>query len=269
MIRATAEELASTPVGRFVVGETFVHFCAAPELWGIILWGRPDEANARELGKTLVLSLAPPAVPHVTIIDARHLDGGDPAAFRAAERYVTRYGDLLSKFVTRLAMIRPPGLSGATVAGAYEVLPRPYPVATFDDPRAAFEWLAPAYAERGPALLEELYAEASGTPPLLGALRDYLETHLADAEIANAATALGVSPRTLQRKLGAEETTFKRELAEARVRVAKRKLIETDAPLTSIAFDVGCASLQHFSALFRSVVNESPSAFRARAQRMR
>ena len=157
-------------------------------------------------------------------------------------------------------------LGGATVAGAFEVLPRPYSVATFDNPRAAFEWAAPAHRDDGPGLLDRRYAEATGTPLLLGELRAYLEGHLTSAEVAGAATALAMSPRTLQRKLAEAQTTFKRELADARIRVAKRKLVETDAPLTAIAFDVGCASLQHFSALFRRTVRESPSAFRARAR---
>jgi len=32
MRRATLDELAGDPVGRWVGGETFVHFCAAPTL---------------------------------------------------------------------------------------------------------------------------------------------------------------------------------------------------------------------------------------------
>jgi AraC-like DNA-binding protein len=73
---------------------------------------------------------------------------------------------------------------------------------------------------------------------------------------------LGISERTLQRKLGEAGTGYLNELAEARVRAARRLLLESDAPLTAIAYDVGCASLQHFSALFRKRTGESPSAFR-------
>ena len=41
-------------------------------------------------------------------------------------------------------------------------------------------------------------------------------------------------------------------------------LLESDAKLTSVAVEVGCASLQHFSSLFRKLTGESPSAWRAR-----
>jgi AraC-like DNA-binding protein len=254
---STLDELARDPVGRWLAGEGWLHFCAAPTLWGVILWGRPGEPDAAQLGRSLVLELAPPAVLHASIIDASRLSGSDPSAFRAAERYLTHYADILKKWVSRVALLRPRGLPGATVAGAYEVLPRPYPVAVFDQPAAAFRWL-----EQPEVDLDALYAEATGTPHVVGALRALLDQHLRGLSVAEAATTLGISERTLQRKLGEAGTGYLNELAEARVRAARRLLLESDAPLTAIAYDVGCASLQHFSALFRKRTGESPSAFR-------
>ena len=58
-------------------------------------------------------------------------------------------------------------------------------------------------------------------------------------------------------------TSFQLELDAARVRLAKRLLVESDSSLTEIAYDVGCASPQHFSTLFRRVVGAPPSAWRA------
>src|SRR5258708_420144 len=110
------DELGRDPVGRYVGGETFVHFCASPSLWGILLWGRPSATDARQLGRSLVLELAPPAQPHVSIVDASHLDGGDAGAFGALERYVTGYAELLHQWVLRLAIVRPSGLAAAIVA---------------------------------------------------------------------------------------------------------------------------------------------------------
>jgi AraC-like DNA-binding protein len=262
------DDLARDPVGRYVAGESFAHFCAAPTLWGLVLLGRPDENDALALGRSLVLELAPPAQPHASIVDASRLQAVAPTAFAATERYLERHRAKLSAYVERLALVRPHGLGGAIIAGAYDVLPRPYPVTVFGNAAAAFAWLAPQRArdwpDDGARTLAELYAEASGTPPVVGALRAYVEGRLGDATIAAAATALATSERTLQRKLGDAGTTFQHELAAARIRVAKRLLLDENAALTAIAFDVGCSSLQHFSALFRKLVGESPSAFRAR-----
>ncbi|HEV7554762.1 MAG TPA: AraC family transcriptional regulator [Kofleriaceae bacterium] len=269
MQRGTVDDMARSPVGRYVVGETFVHFCAAPTLWGLIIWGRFDESHAAALGPSLVKELAPPAVAHASILDASRLEATDPKAFQAGDAYLTRYRELLGNRLSRLALVRPGGMSGAVVAGAFEVLPRPYPARVFADAGAAFGWLvdeggAPDWPSDGAAFVAELYAEAAGTPAILGALRALLEAKLAGPPVADAARELGVSDRTLQRKLGELGTTFQHELSEARVRVAKRLLVDSDAPVTNIALDVGCASLQHFSALFRKHEGESPSAFRKR-----
>jgi AraC-like DNA-binding protein len=268
MERATVEELARAPTGRYVAGETFAHFCASPTLWGVILWGRPELHHALELGRSLVLELKAPAVPHASIVDASRLDGGDASAFAATDGYLRTFGAKLARYVTRLALIRPRGLSGAVVAGAYDVLPRPYPVEVFADARDAFAWLAPdrdrSWPTDGAGFLAALHAEAAGAPPELARLRAFLDAHLADATLAAAVRALALSERTLQRRLGDAGTTFQDQLADARIRAAKRMLAETDAPLTAIAYDVGCASLQHFSALFRKRERESPSAFRKR-----
>jgi AraC-like DNA-binding protein len=159
-----------------------------------------------------------------------------------------------------MALVRPSGMNGAVVAGAFDVLPRPFPVAVFGDAESACAWLG----VEGAALVAALHAEVSGLPRVVPALREFLDRHLSGVTLEEAARALALAPRTLQRKLGEAGTSFKGELAEARVRAARRMLADGDQPLTAIAYDVGCASLQHFSALFRRRTHESPSAFRAR-----
>jgi len=260
--RSTLDELARDPCGKYVAGETWIHFCVEPRLWGVILWGKPDEAEARRLGQSLVLELAPPAVPHASLFDASRITGGDAGAFRAAGLYLARHREKLAKWVERLALVRPSGVDGALVAGTYDVLPKPYPVQLFTDVGEALAWLG---APRAAPMLTQMYGEVTGTPAEVGALRALLDSDL-EITIAKAAKKLGVSQRTLQRQLGEAGTTFKDELASARVRAARRLLVDTDAPLTAIAFDVGCSSLQNFSALFRRRTGESPSAFRARAR---
>ena len=262
MLRGTPEIMEHNPVGHYVSGEGFVHFCASPKLWGIILWGRPDMDVARNLGRTLRLELEPPAVPHAAVVDASRLEGADTGAFVALEWYMQNFGDKLTKQVLELGIVRPPGLSGAIVAGVYDVVPRPFPVELFGTLREALVWAnAPPDLEEA---LEAAHADATGTPPLLGALRALLSSKLAGITVAQAAKRLSLSERSLQRKLNDYDTTFQAELGAARVRAAQLLLTDTDMPLTNIALEVGCASLQHFSALFRKHVGESPSRWRKR-----
>jgi AraC-like DNA-binding protein len=263
----TYEDFAENPAGSYVAGPTFAHFCVDASLWGVTLWGHPSEDDAVRLGRTLVLELAPPAAPHVSLVDASRLLGGNVGAFALLERYMSRHAEELARQVRKLALVRPAGLEGAIVAGAYDVLPRPYAVNVFGSVEPALEWLEIADRTNVARALAEMQASASSTPALIGSLRTWLDAHLANPVIGDAATALALSERSLQRKLQEHDATFLEEVAEARVRAAKRLLEGGTASLTAIALEVGCASPQHFSALFRRITGESPSAWRARSKR--
>ncbi|MBI5495411.1 MAG: helix-turn-helix transcriptional regulator [Deltaproteobacteria bacterium] len=256
------DAFVSAPLGRWIAGETFLYFCASPTLYGFTLWGWPTEADMRRLAHFLTVELLPGAVPHVSLVDTRRIRRADPGAFAALDEYVRRHHDALQRMVTRLALVRPAGMEGAVVAGFYQVLQPPYPHRVFEDAVAALEWLE---APRAATLAEELdglHAAVTGVAPAVGALQAALGGHLDDATPATLARLLGLSQRTLQRRLQEAGTTFQAELNAARIREAQRRMLATRDPLTAIALDVGCASLQHFSALFRRLVRASPSEWR-------
>jgi AraC-like DNA-binding protein len=231
----------------------------------MMLWGRPTEADAYSLGRALVCELKAPAVPHASVVDASRLEAGDEGGFGALERYVEKRWDQLKISVLRLSLIRPKGILGAIVAGAYEVMPRPYPVAAFREPKKAIEWLEVPEAGKPQAIakqLEEIYAGASSTTPFLASLRAYLDQHLEGVRIAQAAKDLEVSERTLQRRLSESDSNFQRELTEARVRAARRLLTERGAKLSTIAVEAGFASLQQLNAAFKRHTGKSPRQWR-------
>ena len=112
--------------------------------------------------------------------------------------------------------------------------------------------------------LNDLVMQLMGQSPLLGELHRVLRHRLVDASLTDVARELGMSERTLQRRLREAGTSFQSELNTVQVRTAQALLLESDAKLTAVAVEVGCASLQHFSSLFRKMTGESPSAWRAR-----
>jgi transcriptional regulator GlxA family with amidase domain len=193
--------------------------------------------------------------------------------FRSAGRYLEHYHQVLSTQLLRLALIRPAGVEGAAIAGAFEVLRRPYPVRVFATAAEGYTWLATEHGTPSwpadAAVLAELQGEASNTPRLIGELRVLVERNLVGLPVGEAAKRLGVSERTLQRKLGEHDTTYQDEVADARLRAAKQLLATTDTPITNIALTVGFASLQHFSALFHKRESMSPSDYRRRARATR
>lgn len=258
MRAADVDEYRRDPVGSYAALGRALVFCGRPTLWGFSLWGTPTEADIRRIVPLLELELR--AVPHASLVDVRRLEAGDPRAFGVLSRYLRANFEAFRTCVTRLALVRPPGLLGATVAGFYQVAGAPYPVRVFDDLATAGGWLR---AHDIAAALEAAIEVASGIPPVLAAVRRWLDAHLANASLARVARAVSRAPRSLQRDLRDQGTSFQAELDAARVRLAKRLLVETDSPLTEIAYDVGCASPQHFSTLFRRVVGAPPSAWRA------
>jgi AraC-like DNA-binding protein len=257
---ADADDYRGDPAGAYLAVHRGLAFCARRTLWGFALWGRPTAADIARLVPLLALELAPGAAPHASLVDLRRLEAADPRAFVVLTRYLRANWAAFRTQVTRLALVRPPGLLGATVAGFYEVEGAPYPVRGFGELAAAAAWLrAPELARS----LEAAVGGASALSPTILELRRWLDAHLTEASLARAARAASRAPRSLQRDLGAAGTTFQGELDAARLRLAKRLLVETESPLTEIAYDIGCASPQHFSTLFRRVTGETPSAWRA------
>lgn len=265
--RVVSFDAEPDPAGAFVAARTCAHFCAAPTLWGIVAWGRPDRSDAFDVGRTLVAELAPRAVPHATFLDLTRVTGVDPLAFDATGWYLEHYREPLTRMIRGAALIRPRGLDGASIAGAFAVLPRPYPVEVFADAAIGYAWLRERHGAADwpadAAFLDQLHEDATGVTPLLATVRAAIEQDL-DLTLEAAAKRAGMSERTLQRKLGELATTFQAEVIEARLHLAKKLLAETDRPVTAIALDVGFSSLQHFSAAFRKREGCAPSEFRKR-----
>ena len=97
------------------------------------------------------------------------------------------------------------------------------------------------------------------------ALRRTLGTH--QGKKADVARLLGMHPRTLQRRLDAENTCFEALREEVRRETALRYLSETRIPLTQLA---GILGLSEQSALARSCrrwFGTTPSRLRQQAQR--
>jgi AraC-like DNA-binding protein len=237
------------------------------DLCGFILWGRPGEAQVRRLVQVLDVELAP-AKPHASLVDARRLEAADPSAFAVLVRYMQPREKAFSTSVLRQALVRPEGVVGAVVGGFYTLLSGAYPSRAFSDPAQALEWLGQPDAVAAPLLskLNALVAEATGQSPLLRELHQVMKGKLPEVNLSDVAREMGMSERTLQRRLKEAGTSFQAELNAVQVRMAQSLLLETDMKLTAVAVEVGCASLQHFSSLFRKVVGESPSAWRDRQQ---
>jgi AraC-like DNA-binding protein len=258
----TIDALASDPRGKFFVGQNWLSFFAPHGRFsGTIVWGRPSSSDVEQWEACADLRLSPICEPHATLFDAHKVENLSPSAFGTLARYASKRMGRLSGGITRLAIVHAGTFAGAVAAGFTKLVPVPFPVEVFSDTTSALAWLG---SESDAALLEEIWAaqdEARAVAPIVRQLAAYLAHH-PRATPADAARALALSTRSLQRRLTEQKTTFRRELDAARVRLAQRLLRDSDATVTEVAMQVGLTSPQHLSTLFRRLGNAPPAEWR-------
>lgn len=97
----------------------------------------------------------------------------------------------------------------------------------------------------------------------MGAVRRHFE-HLEDhvPTLSEVASALGLSDRTLRRRLKSLATSYSEVLQEVRRDSAEAALIHSDLSVDQIASMLGYSETTNFRHAFRRWVGSSPNAFR-------
>ncbi|PCH68385.1 MAG: hypothetical protein COC12_10090 [Rhodobacteraceae bacterium] len=85
---------------------------------------------------------------------------------------------------------------------------------------------------------------------------------LGEATLEDVARALGMSPRTLSRRLSGDGTTFFKVLEELRKSLALSYLRDSSLVLAEIAFLLGYSGLSSFSDAFKRWTGKTPGVFR-------
>ena len=111
----------------------------------------------------------------------------------------------------------------------------------------------------------QLEAELEVSGPAVGFEQQVREAVLAtlsdDATVSGVAKRLGVSARTLQRRLGATGHTFHQLLADVRCELACLYL-EADAPIGEISFSLGFSEPSAFHRAFKRWTGKTPQQWR-------
>jgi AraC-like DNA-binding protein len=263
-MRSTREvdDFLKSPLGAALIGDGFVYAHPIETFFVTALYGRPNAANAAPLLRALRVELERRIKPHVSLVDARRVEGVDGDAFSALATYVKREREGLAQKVTRLCLLRPEGLSGAVVAGFFAVVDPPYPVLVATTLQEATSFLTPEVTPVVIAELDALVTSVADRPRVVVDVERVLRELGFDAELPRVARALALSPRTLQRRLADAGTSFIDLARRARLQEAERRLRETSDSITAIALDCGWSSAQHFAADFRAAHGVTPSSWR-------
>jgi AraC-like DNA-binding protein len=265
---AGIDDFLSAPLGRYHAGPSYALWVWSHTLAGAFYFERPGAREAADLFRLAPLAFHPVLdEPYDAIIDASLLRALEEGAFDALVEHLADARSFAAR-IRRVAVIRPQGVTGAAIAGIFfEAVQTHFDAALFAHRAEGMAWLDRSDAVEANADLDALAATVCGQPPLVRRLRDHLVTTLENATVETAARALGVSPRSLQRKLSEASTTFSRELDGARVREAEHLLLTTDAKVEAVARATGCVSTSHFGKMFRDATGESAADFRARRRR--
>lgn len=114
---------------------------------------------------------------------------------------------------------------------------------------------------------EQQLEEANAEMSFVGAVKSILIDQIAaPPKLDDAAKHLGVSSRGLRRKLEQSGTSYQNLLDSVRLKMATKLLKETDAPISSIAYELGFDNASDFGRAFKRWCGQSPSSFRAGTQ---
>ncbi len=145
-----------------------------------------------------------------------------------------------------------------TIALPVRVLDEPMPCKCHADWPAAFSRLGEAVARRDRAR------------PLPGRVRTAIFSEMSRGlpRRETVAARLGVSQRTLHRRLQAAGTSYGAILSDCRASLGRFLLQNAERPLSQVAHDLGYSDYTAFSRAFRACYGHTPKAFRDRNEKL-
>ena len=112
--------------------------------------------------------------------------------------------------------------------------------------------------------------DALGTSPseaLIDSVRAHLRQWVRESpDAAQVARAVGVSTRTLQRRLHEQKTSFRELVIDVKIEVAKQLLARDHLSIAEVSAAVGFARVASFSQAFSRRTGTTPSAFRGKTR---
>lgn len=243
----------------YVRARTYLVYRVDARLAGLVVWGEPTLRDLEELLDLYAREQRTARDRYASLVDFRRLKTLDHRVFGAWAEHARAHRELQAARMNREAVIRPvDGMLATVLMGYRHVVEPAHPFEVFTSTADALAWLG---RDDAAAAVDAMEREADAAP-LVARLVDVLARDLG-ASAADAARALGLSTRALQRGLEDAGTTYRAEVQRVRLDAAKR-LLDGGAEIAAVAARVGFANAQSFTKWFTAGVGVTPGAFRAR-----
>jgi AraC-like DNA-binding protein len=263
----SADVFADDPIDHYWLGETQLVWCRSPTLCGSLHWGTLHASDVVELLRALELTRHPALAGQVNVLmDARAVERVDWIACIQLSASVRERAVEWNRCIRRQAVVVRPGPTAAQLASMAALAGLGHEMCFVDEYDVALGWLDWTTRLDARAAVDEavrIVGDARGLQPVVHRLRYWLEHALIGASVEDAAGALAMSVRSLQRELCKAGTSFTSEVQSARVRVACGLLRDTDDKIEVIARAVGSTSASQLSLLFRRQLGITPARYRA------
>ena len=224
------ESYLAAPRGSYLAGATWLGFCVDDDLFGFCSWGSPTPREVEGLLAALDVELLPHVGRHASLVDLSRVLDVQPEVFRLMGAYLTERWSQFEGRVRSQVLVRPNGYAGSVVSGFYDVLHPSYPAAVCATRQAGLAHLRRTDAAAAFEAIDAAIAAIRGPRDLVGAVRELLRTN-PTMGIDEAAARLAVSRRTLQRRLADSRTSFRVVATEARIGLARERIVLGDAKL--------------------------------------
>jgi AraC-like DNA-binding protein len=260
-------DFMAAPVGRCILGATYVVWCPTPDFQGALLWGSLDAQTMRELIQIDHFDGHPAIAPRRhSLIDCHQVTHVDAdATLEYAEHARDRVHQWAST-LQRQSIVVPTGLPGILIGGTLPSVGVAHHLKLTPDIESAFAHLDHPVARSSYDVATQIAYAARDRSVLLSRLASVLARDLSAPTVEQAATALGMSTRTLQRELARLDTSFSEELRRVRLATAESLLMHSDLKIDAIAHKVGLGNASRMSALLRRERSITAMELRARSR---
>jgi AraC-like DNA-binding protein len=260
--RVSLADFTQNPVGRWTYSEPLFLWSASPTICGISYSGHVGAQHFPTLQQLAFLAFHQGLQrPYRALIDGTRLSGVDPIVFTFLTDYLGQIAKAGRSMIERLVIVRPTGLTGAAMLGLFHQHFVGQLDVRFVDTLAA--GLAELPATTHATEIESAAMEAMGTPVVLDVLRRILQED-PNTSLDAIARRLGTSTRSLQRDCMAAGSSFRQEVANARLELAAHLLRTSDDKVDSIARTAGYSSAVSLARRFQQVHGMTPAEYRQR-----